>query len=196
MVIDEYSGKPQTTERSDDPEATLLDRARRYAETVPIDIDPAAVTWELSRRAKRRAGACQYDGRTGTVTIRLTWDAYREHSWEEFTGVIRHELVHAWEFQHFDESGHGERFYEKAASIDAPRYCTPFSEPRLRLVCTAPDCDWTAGRFRASSTVTTPEKRRCGNCGARYVVEHLASGERWRDQDGYRRARDRIGGGW
>ncbi|EFW93470.1 hypothetical protein ZOD2009_03627 [Haladaptatus paucihalophilus DX253] len=172
----------------------LLSAAERYAETVPIAVDLDAVEWECSDRAVRRAGACLYDRRAARVTIRLTWDAYRSFGWDEFTGTIRHELVHAWEFQRFGESGHGPRFAEKARELDAPRHCRSFADARLRLVCSS--CDWDARRFRASKAVKRPERRRCGNCGARYRVEHVESGRRWRTHAGYLVARRKLGNDW
>lgn len=183
---------PLTTTSEDQ----FLTSVREYAHGVSIDVDHDAIEWTISHRAKRRAGSCRYHSDTGDVTIRLSWDAYRQHGWEEMKGVVRHELVHAWEFQHFGESGHGERFREHADSIGAPRHCTPFSEPRLRLVCTAEDCDWSADRFRASATVTEPNTRRCGVCGARYRVEHVETGRSWRTNEGYERAREAIGDEW
>jgi len=187
---------PSETDPAGTPESALLDRAREYARSVTIDVDLSAVEWEVSHRARRRAGSCQYDGREQTVTIRLAWKAYQQHGWDEMAAVVRHELVHAWEYQQFGDSGHSERFYEKAEALDAPRYCTPFSEPRVRLLCTAGDCDWSAGRLRASKTVTKPNTRRCGVCGARYVAEHVATGRRWRTKDGYEQAREEIGEEW
>lgn len=174
----------------------LLDHARAYARSLDVDVDFDAIEWEISERAKRRAGACHYDATTETVTIRLTWRAYEEHGWSEMRGTIRHELVHAWEFQHLGEAGHGPEFRAMADEIDAPRYCREFSEPRLRLVCRTDGCDWSADRHRASKTVTRPERRRCGSCGGEYEVRHLESGETWTSYEGYRRARDRLGEEW
>ena len=183
------SDAPQT-------ESELLDRARRYAATVDLDVDLDAVSWDVSRRAKRRAGACVYRRTDNTVTIRLTWAAYRSFGWAAFTDVIRHELVHAWEFLTFGESGHGERFRAQADAVDAPRHCPSFSVPRLQLCCTATGCAWTADRHKASKTVREPEAYRCGDCGSRYVVEHVETGERWRTAAGYEGARERIGSAW
>jgi len=185
---------PSDTDTTGSREVAFLDRVRKYARTVPIDVDLDSVQWSISHRAKRRAGSCRYDG--DVATIRLSWDAYREHGWAEMAGVVRHELVHAWEFQQFGESGHGERFREQADRLDAPRHCSPFSEPRLRLVCTAEDCDWSADRFRASVTVSEPNTRRCGVCGDRYRVKHLATGRSWRTARGYEREREAIGEDW
>ena len=184
---------PSTEPRT---ESELLARAREYAETVDIDVDLETVSWEISRRAKRRAGACIYRGDREGVTIRLTWAAYRSFGWEEFADVIRHELVHAWEFLEHGESGHGERFGRKAEAVGASRHCPSFSVARVQLVCTGTGCDWTGDRHRASKTVREPENYRCGACGSRYVVEHVATGERWRTGLGYEGARERIGDEW
>ena len=192
--------EPSAVPRADrDDPATrdeLLDRAAAYAETVPIDVDLDRVSWEISERAKRRAGVCRYHADSESVTVRLTWAAYEAYGWEEFTDVIRHELVHAWEYQRFGESDHGERYREKAAEIDASRHCRSFVEPRLVLRCTNGDCDWRADRHRASKAVKNPQARRCGSCGERYAVEHLETGERWATSEGYESARERIGDEW
>jgi len=169
----------------------LLSYARIYAESVDLDVDVDAIEWEVSERARRRAGACAYDADADQVTIRLTWDAYREHGWRQFTDTIRHELVHAWEFQTFGEAGHGERFREKATQVDAPRHCQAFSEPRVELACDA-DCGWTAGRHRASKPVKDPSAYRCPDCGCDVVVKHPDSGVAWTDAAGYEAARDCI----
>jgi len=183
------AGEPRT-------EAELLDRAREYAAMIDLDVDLDAVSWEVSRRAKRRAGAAVYHRDEESVTIRLTWAAYRSFGWDEFTDVIRHELVHAWEFLEHGESGHGERFRAKAEAVGASRHCPSFSVPRLQLLCTATGCDWTVDRFKASKTVRNPKEHRCGACGSRYVVEHVDTGERWRTSVGYEGARERIGDEW
>ncbi|WP_266079951.1 SprT-like domain-containing protein [Haladaptatus caseinilyticus] len=172
----------------------LLTAAERYARTVPIEVDLSGIDWECSDRAVRRAGACIYNRRTGNVTIRLTWSAYRSFGWEEFTGTIRHELTHAWEFQQFGESGHGGRFAEKARELDAPRHCRSFSDARLRLCCSS--CDREARRYRASKAVKRPAKRRCGSCGSRYHVKHVESGHSWRTHAGYLIARKKLDEDW
>lgn len=171
----------------------LLARAAAYARSVPIDVDLDAVDWRISERAKRRAGSCRYDG--DRVTISLTWAAYDAHGWHSCVRTIRHELIHAWEFQQFGEAGHGPRFREKAAELDAPRHCEAFSDPRFRLRC-RDGCGWTADRHRASKPVKRPREYRCGDCGGRYRVEHAATGETWLSGAGYERAREEIGDEW
>jgi predicted SprT family Zn-dependent metalloprotease len=175
---------------------TLLDWARTYARTVDVDVDHDRLSWTVSTRAKRRAGVCLYDHDAEAARIRLAWRAYREFDAATFAGVVRHELVHAWEFQRFGESNHGERFRSAAADLDAPLRCPRFTDGRLRLVCLDGDCDWSAHRHRASKTVTRPGGHRCGACGERYEVRHVATDERWRTSSGYEAARARIGTAW
>jgi len=191
--------EPRPTVQREEPTTRreLLTRAAEYAETIDIDVPVADLDWTVSERAKRRAGGCRYNAETGAITIVLTWAAYQEFGWREFTGTIRHELVHAWEFHHFGESGHGERFREKADEIDAPRHCRTFTDGRLELVCTADDCEWRPDRHRASRPVKFPDEGyRCGDCGSAYVVRHVASGRTWRTNEGYQRARDALGDDW
>jgi len=94
------SEQPDTaTDDTPETRTELLARVRRYARTVDLPIALDAVSWEISERAKRRAGSCHYDADTESVTIRLTWRAYRTHGWATFRDTVRHELIHAWEFQ-------------------------------------------------------------------------------------------------
>ncbi|MFC4358361.1 SprT-like domain-containing protein [Halobium salinum] len=174
----------------------LREWARAYARTVDVDVDHDRLSWTVSTRAKRRAGVCLYDRDAEEARIRLAWRAYEAFDPETFAGVVRHELVHAWEFQRFGESSHGERFRRVAADLDAPLRCPRFTDGRLRLVCLDGDCDWAAHRHRASKTVTRPGDHRCGACGGRYEVRHVATGEGWRTADGYESARTRIGADW
>ena len=191
--------EPRPTVPTEEPTTreALLTRAAAYAETVEIDVPVADLDWAISERAKRRAGGCRYDPGTETITILLTWDAYQAFGWAEFTGTIRHELVHAWEFHHHGESGHGRRFRRKADEVDAPRHCRTFTDGRLELVCTAPDCGWRPERHRASKPVKFPDEGyRCGECGSAFEVRHVDSGRTWRTHEGYKRARDALGDDW
>ena len=174
----------------------LLARARIHARDVDIPVDRSRLEWEVSARARRRAGCCRWNADREVATIVLSRRAYEAYDWETFSGVVRHELVHAWEFQEFGESGHGNRFLERAAAIDAPRYCESFTEPRYRLRCLADSCEWQAARHRASEPVRTPERYRCGDCGESYVVEHVSSGRTWTTASEYGGVKSALGDEW
>ncbi|MFW6320565.1 MAG: SprT-like domain-containing protein [Halohasta sp.] len=97
----------------------LSHRARAYGEGVirgnewPIDdVDLTKITWATSTRAKRRHGRCSYDG-GGQVTITLTEHTYERAGFAACKTTIRHELVHAWQYQH-----RGEYAIQTEASVD------------------------------------------------------------------------------
>ncbi|MFP8954225.1 SprT-like domain-containing protein [Natrialbaceae archaeon A-arb3/5] len=178
----------------------IMARARIHAREVvresDLSIDLDAIEWDVSTRAKRRAGACRWNSRTAVATIVLTRRAYERYEWAEFAGVVRHELVHAWEYQQFGESGHGRRFRERAAELDAPRHCRTFSEPRYVLRCLEAGCEWTASRHRASRPVKSPGRYRCGSCGGSYEVEHAESGRTWTSASEYGGIKSSLGDEW
>ncbi|RQH03062.1 SprT family zinc-dependent metalloprotease [Natrarchaeobius oligotrophus] len=170
--------------------------AREVVDEYDLPVDLGALEWETSARARRRAGVCRWNARREVATIVLARKAYERYRWPEFASVVRHELVHAWEYQQFGTSGHGRRFLERAAELDAPRHCRRFSEPRYVLRCLADGCDWSATRHRASRPVKSPERYRCGSCGDRYEVEHAESGRTWTTASGYGGAKSALGERW
>ncbi|KYH24763.1 SprT-like family protein [Halalkalicoccus paucihalophilus] len=68
------------------------------------------VDWETSTRIQRSVGVAVYDRQCEQITIRLSWDAYESYGWEQFSGVIRHELIHTWQYHEYGEVVHGSRF--------------------------------------------------------------------------------------
>ena len=168
--------------------------ARSVAEDVGVDLD--RLSWAVSSRAKRRAGACRYDAESETATIVLSRRAYCAFDRDRFEAVVRHELLHAWEFQRFGESDHGPRFRERAAELDVSVHCDSFTEPRYRLRCREDGCDWTLARHRASKPVTTPGRYRCGDCSGSIVVEHVSSGRTWTNASGYGGTKAALGEEW
>lgn len=178
----------------------IVARARIHAREVvdehDFDLDLSALEWRVSARARRRAGVCRWQDDREVVTIVLARRAYERYDWPAFAAVVRHELVHAWEFQRFGESDHGSRFRQLAATLDAPRHCQPFSEPRYMLHCRDHDCSWRATRHRASKPVREPDQYRCGACGGTIAAEHVASGRTWRSASGFGGTKTALGEKW
>ncbi|MFC3957979.1 SprT-like domain-containing protein [Halovivax cerinus] len=168
--------------------------ARSVADEIGVDID--AVDWAVSPRAKRRAGACRWNADEETATIVISRRAYETFERDAFEAVVRHELIHAWEFQRFGESDHGPRFRERADEFDVSVHCESFTKPRYRLRCRQSDCDWTLRRHRASKPVTSPDRYHCGDCGGSLVVEHVESGRTWTTTNEYDDARAALGDDW
>ena len=168
--------------------------ARSVADAVGVDLE--RVSWAVSARSKRRAGAARYDRRAEMVTIVLSRRAYHAFDREAFEAIVRHELIHAWEFLTFGESGHGPRFRERAAEFDVPIHCEAFAEPRYVLRCQTADCDWRLRRHRASKPVKVPERYRCSDCGGDLCVEHVESGRSWTTTSGYGGTKAALGDEW
>ncbi|WP_263017493.1 SprT-like domain-containing protein [Natronobiforma cellulositropha] len=185
---------------SDPTDEQILAHARVHARAVIRDernglaVEFDALEWAVSRRAKRRAGSCRWDADREVATIVLSRRAYCAFEPSAFEAVVRHELIHAWEFQRFGEAGHGERFLERAAELDVPRHCASFTPPRYTLSCL--ECGWSAERHRASKPVRAPDRYRCGVCGGGYEVEHVESGRTWRSASGYGGAKAALGAEW
>lgn len=175
----------------DTPE-DLLSVAPRYAQYVvemhDMDVPLDEVEWDISHRAKRRAGVCIYDKDSEDITVRLTWDAYEVNGWENMKDTIRHELVHAEQYHRFGESGHGVRFKRRADEVDASQNCEAFTDAKFTLNCAG--CGVMSGRrHRICKTVKEPSVYDSQQCdcptytGLR--VTHNESGEVWDDSDGY-----------
>ena len=126
-------------------------------------------TGEVSEQAQRQAGVTEYDPEAESVTIRLTWDAYQEFGWQQFSKTVRHELVHAWQYWQFEEVDHGETFARWTDPLDIAQHCERFISPKWWLVCG--DCGQRIGRYRRSQTVCNPEYYQCGDCSGNLRVE-------------------------
>jgi predicted SprT family Zn-dependent metalloprotease len=100
--------------------AALLDRARQHAADVATEHFPElpveAINWEISHR-QRQAGVTKYNPTTEAITIVLTWTAYEQHGWEQFSGTVRHELIHVWQYHEFGDADHGTTFARWTPSI-------------------------------------------------------------------------------
>ncbi|WP_207590762.1 SprT-like domain-containing protein [Halomontanus rarus] len=175
----------------------IVAHARVHARAVANDalaVDLSRIEWEVSARARRRAGVCRWHASSETATIVLSRKAYRAYDREAFEAVVRHELIHAWEFQQFGESSHGKRFRERATELDVSRHCESFSSPRYVIRCL--ECDWRAKRHRASKPIRAPDGYRCGVCGGEYEVEHAESGRTWTTASGYGGVKAALGEEW
>ncbi|ODR79560.1 hypothetical protein BG842_06545 [Haladaptatus sp. W1] len=155
----------------------LLDRARQHAADVATehfpDLSAEAIDWEVSHRAQRQAGVTKYDPTTEAITIVLTWTAYKQHGWEQFSETVRHELIHAWQYHEFGEADHGATFTRWTEDLDTTKHYERFTTPKWWLVCE--DCGGQIARYRRSKTVRNPEQYSCSQCGGAIRVEEANS---------------------
>ncbi|SIR98830.1 Predicted Zn-dependent metalloprotease, SprT family [Haladaptatus litoreus] len=151
----------------------LLDRAQQHAADIATkhfpDLPVKAIDWEVSHQAQRQAGVTKYDPATEAITISLTWTAYEQHGWEQFSETVRHELIHAWQYHEFGDADHGATFTQWTDALDTSLHCERFITPTWWLVCE--DCGGRSARYRRSKTVRNPEQYRCSECGGAIRVE-------------------------
>lgn len=174
-----------------DSEAALRVWAQDYAETVvteqDMDVELPLITWKISNRAKRQAGAVRnHEPPDATVGVPVDWDATDEDSrrvrltlaWRayetlglaEMKGVIRHELIHVEQAQRYGTTNHQSAFTQRAREIDAPTSCPLFTPARYLLKCSG--CGETlARRYRRSKTVTQPDNYESRCCGVSLAVD-------------------------
>ncbi|WP_276259337.1 SprT-like domain-containing protein [Haloglomus litoreum] len=136
--------------------------ARDVAETFDLSVDVSALDWQVSRRAKRRAGQVRYrDGEPETVV--LTWAYFERRGWAAIAETVRHELVHVHLLNEYGDASHGARFERWAERLDTHRNCELFTQPEWWVVCE--DCDAALARYRESKLVRRVDEYRCGACG-------------------------------
>ena len=141
--------------------------ARAVVDAFDLTVTVSNLEWDVSMRAKRRAGAVQY--RDGTPErVLLTWEQFEREGWEAMAATIRHELVHVHLLNEDADAGHGEQFRAVASELDAPVHCERFATPAYWVVCV--DCEAKIARYRKSKLVTNPERYRCRKCGGRFSV--------------------------
>jgi|AntRauTorcE11898_2_1112593.scaffolds.fasta_scaffold28558_2 predicted SprT family Zn-dependent metalloprotease len=148
----------------------LRSAIRDYAETVEIDVPLDEVEIDISNRLQRTAGLAIR--KNNQMKMRFAWKAYQSWGWgNEWEEVIRHELIHIWEYVTFDEAGHGHNFKAKAAELDAPRHCPTFAEDDAKWFIRCSECGNSRPRFRRSKIIDNPERYRSGCCGAAVEVD-------------------------
>lgn len=160
--IDHYHIAPDVTHEEFLAVAKLYARAVVEDHGLAVDVD--ALDWEVSTRAKRRAGAVKHRDAC-PETVSLTWDYFQTKGWDAMAETIRHELVHVHLLNEFADCSHGERFRRLATQLDTGVHCERFAEPNWWVVCRS--CGQRTGRYRRSKLVTNVEAYRCGNCGGR-----------------------------
>lgn len=163
---DRYAVEPDATTEQ------FLAAAKLYARAVvdrhDLSVDVSDLDWEVSRRAKRRAGAVLYrDGEPETV--RLTWGQFEGEGWRAAAATVRHELIHVHLLAEDGDASHGEAFRRLAEELDTHVHCERFADPAWWVTCV--DCGARLARYRRSKLVEEPERYACGDCGGAFRVE-------------------------
>ncbi|WP_122089735.1 SprT family zinc-dependent metalloprotease [Halalkalicoccus subterraneus] len=180
-VTESHSAPAQNEENNRSSEsrpatkATLCECAATHASEVAAEHFPElpieAIDWETSTRMQRSAGVAIYDQQSEQITIRLSWDAYEAYGWEQFSRVVRHELIHAWQYHEYGEADHGSTFRQWIEPLETDRHCEQYAEPNYWVICEA--CESRDPRYRCSKVVKHPEKYSCRQCGGEISVEKV-----------------------
>ncbi|WP_089649732.1 SprT-like domain-containing protein [Halobacterium hubeiense] len=149
--------------------------ARDVVDSYDLTVDVSALDWEVSKRAKRRAGAVKYRD-DSPETVSLTWEYFQEHGWGATAEVVRHELIHVHLLNEAGDGSHGDAFREWAGELQTSVTCERFADPNWWVVCE--DCGSELPRYRESKLVKNPESYRCAGCGGTlYSREATGSGD-------------------
>jgi len=142
--------------------------AREVVAEHDLSVDVSGLDWEVSKRAKRRAGAVKYSDGTPDSVV-LTWEYFEEMGWEETAATIRHELAHVHLLNEAGDPGHGPAFERLAEQLETHVHCERFATPKYWVRCD--DCSNRLARYKKSKLVKHPGRYRCGDCGGSLVVE-------------------------
>lgn len=146
--------------------------ARDVVDTYDLSVAVSDLEWEVSKRAKRRAGAVKYRNEH-PETVSLTWAYFQEHGWAATADVVRHELIHVHRLNEAGDASHGAAFRELADDLQTSVTCKRFAEPNWWVTCES--CGSEMPRYRQSKLVKNPGEYRCGGCGGE-LVSRRASG--------------------
>lgn len=142
--------------------------AREVVRAAGLTVTVSDLSWRVSTRAKRRAGAVHHrNGRPQSVS--LAWRQFENSAWSETASTIRHELIHVHLLNENGDTGHGPQFRRLAEGLDTSIHCQRFATPEWWVRCE--DCDSQLARYRRSKLVSNPSAYECGNCGGDLRVD-------------------------
>lgn len=146
--------------------------ARAVVDAFDLHVDVDDLTWEVSTRARRRAGALEHRD-DEPRTIKLAWRQFETAGWSATAETVRHELLHAHLINEESDSSHGEAFRSLAKELETGVHCDRFAKPKWWIRCV--DCGARLARYRRSKLVSNPEQYQCGECGGTLRVERNES---------------------
>jgi SprT-like protein len=164
--VDDYHVGPDCTR--EELLAVCKVYARAVAEEHGLSVTVSDLDWEVSTRAKRRAGAVRHqDGEP--LAVRLTLEQFERAGWPAVAETVRHELIHVHLLEERGDAGHGEAFRRLADRLETSVHCERFAPPAWWVVCV--DCGARLARYRRSKLVEHPGRYSCGDCGGTLRVK-------------------------
>lgn len=135
----------------------------------PIEVDLNDIEWRVSGKMTRSSGRCKYHKpKKGMQQIVISKHLIDNADWEKVQQTIRHELVHAWQKQNDERTGHGLSFRKWIAPLDiSVRADNPATqEYKYEIHC--PNCGCIGGkqkRCKSLRQIVNKNKRYCQSCG-------------------------------
>lgn len=120
-------------------EEIIIPHARKKANEVwpggTVDVDE--ISWFWNHHLRSCAGRAYWRGAepskrydVSSPAIGLSPHYYYNHGIDEMLEVVRHELIHIWQYRHengFSRGGHGKDFKQWLDDMDTERYCKHYS---------------------------------------------------------------------
>lgn len=83
--------------------------------------------------------------------------------------IVRHELIHAWQYHEYGEADHGPTFRRWVEPLKTDRDCERYAEPKYWVICK--ECERRDPRYQRSNVVKQPEQYSCGQCDGDISIE-------------------------
>ncbi|SDJ30886.1 SprT-like family protein [Halovenus aranensis] len=142
--------------------------ARAVVRATALSVTVSDLSWTVSTRAKRRAGAVRH--RNGEPeSVSLAWRQFEHGGWSATASTVRHELIHVHLLNENNDPGHGPAFRQLAETLETTVHCQRFTDPEWWVHCE--DCETRLARYRRSKLVANPAAYQCGNCGGDLRVD-------------------------
>ena len=118
-------------------EEIVIPHARKWVNEVwpggSVDVD--AIDWFWNPQLTNAAGMAYYGTAvpesmaSGRYAIGLAPDYYYQKGIDQLLEIVRHELIHQWQYQHPDgKGGHGPKFKQWMDDMDTHRHCKRWSK--------------------------------------------------------------------
>lgn len=136
----------------------------------PIEVDLTDIEWRVSGKMTRTSGRCKYNKpRHGMQQLVISKHLIDNADWERVQKTIRHELVHAWQKQNDESTGHGWSFKKWCDPLDISVRADNPAKQEYEYEIHCPECGMLGGKQRKCKSLKQilgdGAHRYCTNCG-------------------------------
>lgn len=134
-----------------------------------FEVDLSELEIRVDATLKRAHGKFKYSEHPdGTVDqqLKISKNAMETHSWDEVKSTIRHEAVHAWQYQNGYDLSHGRSFKQWMDTFDIDVYAENPAEKKAKYEIICPNCGVVGQKTRACKTTKHIDRYHCQGCGS------------------------------